>query len=114
MKSLEQVLADWRGDAAVLRRQGHSAQADMLGERANEVAEAAYEYITWLSEGNAALRSGRKPSWLRQRFKEWAEAGHARRGAKGQREYRMLIVPARANIESAREAGRKAARADAA
>jgi hypothetical protein len=109
VRSLEEVLADWRGDAAVLRRQGHEAQAALLERLASQAAEAAHEFITWLSEGEAQLRSGRSPAWLRRQFPEWEQAGHAKR-VKRARLYRMLIVPRRPNLESAREAGRRAAR----
>lgn len=109
MKSLEQVLADARGDAAVLRKQGHAAQADSIERVCGDVAEAAHEFIAWLSEGEAQLRSGRSAAWLRRQFAEWEHAGHARKDRR-QRQYRMLIVPRRADLESARQAGRAAAR----
>jgi hypothetical protein len=113
MRSLEDVLADWRGDAAVLRKQGHDAQAARLETMATEAAEAAHPFVTWLSESEAMLQSGRRMPWLRSRYREWEREGHARKGPRG-REYRMLIVPRRANVESAAEAGRKAAREQAA
>lgn len=109
MKSLEQVIADARGEAAVLRKQGHGAQADSIERVCGDVAEAAHEFITWLSEGEAQLRSGRSGEWLRRHFAEWEAAGHARKDRR-QRFYRMLIVPRRPDLESAREAGRRAAR----
>lgn len=107
MRTLEEVLADWRGDAAVLRRQGHEVQASLLERLASEASEAAHEFVSWLTEGEAQLRSGRSPAWLRRQFPEWERAGHAKR-EKRVKLYRMLIVPRRANLESAREAGRRA------
>ena len=107
-RTLEQLLADWRGDAQVLRRQGHERDADSLERCAEDVSGAAEEYLMWLSEEDALLRSGRSVSWLRKQFPEWDQAGHARREG-GRRYYRMLVVPQRANTVSAQEAGRRAA-----
>lgn len=109
MKLLEQVLADNRGDAAVLRRKGHTHDADVIERLCDEIAEASHEYLTWLSEGEAMLRSGRSKVWLRSQFPEWERQGHARRTGR-EREYRMMIVPRRARVEAAREEGREAAR----
>jgi hypothetical protein len=110
VKLLEQVLADIRGDAAVLRRSGHDRDAVLREQLAGEVAEAAHEYLTWLSEGEAMLRSGRSKAWLRGQFPEWERGGHGRKGPRSERTYRMLIVPRRAAVGAAYQAGRKAAR----
>ena len=107
-RELEQVLADWRGDAQVLRRQGHDGEAEQIERFAVDVARAAEEYLRWLSEDEALLRSGRSRRWLRLLFPEWERAGHARRD-RGRRVYRMLVIPQRANALAAREAGRRAA-----
>jgi hypothetical protein len=107
-KSLEQVLADRRGDAAVLRANGHPHDAELIEKLCAEVAEAAHEFVTRLSEGEAMLRSGRARPWLRARFPEWEAEGNAWRGARGERTYRMLVIPRRANVERAYEEGRKA------
>lgn len=108
-RRLEEVLADWRGQAAVLRHNGHKAQADSIEAVCEDVARAAEDYLRWLSEENACLRSGKSAAWLRKRYPEWERQGHAR--MKGRiREYRMLIVPKDVNLTSAREAGREAAR----
>jgi hypothetical protein len=105
---LEQVIADWRGDAQALRRQGHERDATFLEQRADEVVESADEYLVWLSEEEALLRSGRTVSWLRKQFPQWERGGHARREGK-RRFYRMLVIPQRANTISAQEAGYRAA-----
>ncbi|HEV8380822.1 MAG TPA: hypothetical protein VGQ29_04510 [Gemmatimonadales bacterium] len=105
---LEQVLADWRGDAQVLRRQGHNQEAEQIERFAVDVTRAAEDYLRWLSEEEALLRSGRSRGWLRSRFPEWEREGHARRD-RGRRSYRMLVIPQRANALAAREAGRRAA-----
>lgn len=112
-RALEQVLADHRGDAAVLRRKGHARDADLIERICDDVGRAAEEYLRWISEEDAQLRSGWSRERLRAHFAEWERQGHARRDGK-KRLYRMLIVPRRANTIAAREAGRRAARRPAA
>ena len=107
-RTLEQLLADWHGDAQVLRRRGHDGEADQVEQFADAVARAAEDYLRWLSEDDALLRSGRSLAWLRSQFAEWERAGHARRNAR-ERWYRMLVIPQRANTLAARAAGRRAA-----
>ena len=107
-RTLEQLLADWRGDAQVLRRRGHDREADQMERFADAVARAAEDYLRWLSEDDALLRSGRSLGWLRSHFPEWERAGHARRDGR-KRWYRMLVIPQRANPLAARAAGRQAA-----
>ncbi len=107
-RTLEQLLADWHGDAQVLRRRGHDREADEMERCAEAVSRAAEDYLRWLSEDEALLRSGRSPGWLRSQFPEWERAGHARRDGR-KRWYRMLVIPQRANTIAARAAGRRAA-----
>lgn len=109
---LEQVLADARGRAAVLRHEGHPAQADAMERLCASVATAAHEFLEWLSEDDASRRSNHRPAWLRARFLEWERSGNARRAAGGRREYRMLVVPKGANESAAYEQGRDAGRAE--
>lgn len=111
--SLEQVLADHRGDAQVLRRKGHGRDADLVERICDDVARAAEEYLRWISEEDAQLRCGWSRERLRGHFTEWERQGHARKDGR-RRWYRMLIVPQRANTLAAREAGRRAARRPAA
>jgi hypothetical protein len=82
--TLEQVLADAREDAAALRRHGHKHDAELIEALCDKVADAAFEYLNWLTEGEAKLRSGHSA------------------------EYRAVCVPQRGNREAAREAGRRA------
>lgn len=107
--TLEQVLADVRGEAQVLRKHGDARTADVIDQVIDRVRAAAEDYITWLEESDAELRSGHVTRWLRSRFPEWEALGHARR-EHGRRQYRQCVVPLRANRSAAREAGRDAAR----
>jgi hypothetical protein len=108
-KSLEQVIADYRGEAAVLRRRGSVAIADAIEEFADHVARASEDYLTWLSEADAIGRSGKSVAWLRRRYPGWFEMGHARyseRNARA-REYRQAVIPQRLHIAAMRDAARR-------
>lgn len=109
-RDLATVIADWRGEAAVLRRRGENKTAVLLEQCAEEAAVAAESYLLWLSETDAILRTGRTRDWLRSRYEAWAAEGHARRTGRD-RQYRAVMLPRRAAVIEAREAGRQAARA---
>ena len=106
MKPLETVLADWREKASVLRGVKHAHDAELIDAICDDVARAAEDYMRFLSESDAMLRSGKSAAWLRARFHEWSEQGHAER-RKGVRYYRALVVPRRPDLEAAREMGRR-------
>lgn len=109
MRSLEQVIADARGELPVLRKHGQHALADALERLCKDVTTAAEEYLVFVSETDAQLRTGRSLRWLRARFPEWEHAGHGRYRS-GHRQYRLLILPQRANPQAAYEAGKAAGR----
>lgn len=109
-RDLAQVITDWHGDAAVLRRRGQHALADQLEQCATEVAHSAEEWMTWLSETDAMLRSQRSREWMRAHFAGWEREGHARLAGRD-RQYRLAIVPRRYSLSSARQAGAEAAKA---
>lgn len=92
--SLEQVLADWREEAAILRRAGHPTEADLREKMARQVGDAAAEYLEWITEEDAMARSGRGIEFFRTRFPGWERDGHAKKQGR-KRHYRMLIVPRR-------------------
>lgn len=105
--TLEEVLADARGEAAVLRAHGHKGQAESIEKVCEAVTAAAYEYLNWLTEPEARLRSGHSTEYLRARFARWLEQGLARWDGR-KRQYRAVVIPQRGNREAAREAGRRA------
>lgn len=104
MKPLEQVIADWRGDAAVLRRNGQPRLAEILERCADEATVGAERYLVWLTEAEARLRSKKSRAWLRERFPAWQEQGDARKVG-NIREYRMVVIPYLPSIEQARQQG---------
>lgn len=110
-EELEDVLADERGQAAVLRHNGHPHDADLIERICARVASASESYTRWLSESEAHTRSGKSPMKLRATFPELESEGLAKRVGRA-RYYRMCAVPQRRHVETAREAGRRAARAN--
>lgn len=107
VETLESVLADERGQAAVLRHNGHAHDADLIERVCDRVAKSAEEYLRFLPEPDARLRTNRSQEYLRARYSDWESQGHAFK--KGNlRYYRMLVLPPRANLSAAREEGRRA------
>jgi hypothetical protein len=106
--SLDELLANWRGEAAVLRARGHVADAKLLEQCADEVADTSSEYLTWLSEREAILYSGRSVDYLRGKFEQLALRGLAKAHGRT-RYYRRACLEHRGNAEAARAAGRRAA-----
>lgn len=102
---LEEVLANWRERASALRLCGHRAEAETIEGICDEVGAAGEDWLRWLSEDEARLRSGRSLDWLRARFAEWEQEGHAEKGPGGRRTYRQCVVPRRGDGAAAREAG---------
>lgn len=91
---IEQVLADFSEEVAVLKRAGHPIIADNIGRVLSAVAEALPEYLTWYTEGEAMLRSGRGVDYFRSRFDEWQTRGLAERRGRHRR-YRGVVVQQR-------------------
>lgn len=104
-ETLEQVIADARGEAAVLRSHGHTTQAKSIEALADRVADSMRAYLSMMSDSEAALRSGWSVHRLRGRFAEWEAAGFATLDARGKRRYRECIVPTRDEKSAARLAG---------
>jgi hypothetical protein len=111
-ESLEQVLADLRGEAQVLQKHGDLARAGVIDAIVDRVKASAEDFITWLEEEDAILRSAHHRKWFRRMYPTWAAEGHAKK-ERGHYYYRQLIVPQRANLSAARQAGRDAARRSA-
>jgi hypothetical protein len=108
MSDLAQVLADVRGEAALFRRRGVTQLADFADEVAAKVADAAEDYLTFVTESEARLR-GAKLAFLRRNFATWEADGHARK-VHGIREYRAIMLPRVTPASVAREAGRRGER----
>ena len=110
MRKPEDVLADFRGEAAVLRHNGHKAQAESMERICDTLAEAMPDYLTWLSESEAVLRSGWRVRRLREAFPGWEAQGMAEKRGR-LRYYRQVMIPRRANLEAARADAERMARA---
>lgn len=108
-RDLDQVISDARSELPILRKHGHDTVAAALEKLLDDVAEASEDYRRFVAEEDAMLRSGHRAPWFRQRYPEWERQGHAKM-IRGRRHYRLVIVPRRARLAEAREAGRRAAR----
>lgn len=108
-RDLETVLADAREEAGVLERNGAAFSVDRVRGLLASVQDAAEEWLTWLSEGDAAIRAGRSETWVRGRFEAMRRDGHARMNGRN-RQYRACAIPRRANVVTAAARGRDAAR----
>jgi AraC-like DNA-binding protein len=103
-----EVLGDERGMAAVLEHNGHDHDAKLIRRICDRFAEAAHEYLNFMSEPEAQLRTGKSERQLRRLFVELEARGHAKR-INGKRYFREVMLEPRANLSAAREAGRRAA-----
>lgn len=112
MSDLVQVIADARGDLAVLQRHGATVPIERVAQLVEGVAEAAYPFITFIAESEAVVRSDHRVPWFRQRFADWARQGYARYNPhrKGERQYLLAIVPLRHDVEAVRADARRTAR----
>lgn len=113
MKPLDQVIADNRGELAVLRKHGQRELAEAIERVLEEVAEASAPFTVWLSEGEAQLRSGKSRQWLRVRFAAWERQGLARWNPHRptERQYLSCVIPQDRNLDAVRaDAAREAAR----
>lgn len=110
---LVQILADARGDAAVLRKHGQEQMASTIETLCDQIDTATEDYRRFIPEADAITRSGHHAAWWRARFPALEREGHAKK-ERGVRLYRLMIVPTRARLAEARARGRAAARGEAA
>ena len=111
-QSLEDLLTELTDDAKVLANHGDERAAKLIGAIVKRVRDAAEDYLTWLSEDDATLRSNHARRWFRNQFATWAAEGNAKK-ERGRYYYRMCIVPQRANVSAAYADGRAAGKAAA-
>lgn len=109
MKAIEVVLGDFREEAAVLRLNGHTAQAATLERVLDAVRESARDFVEWISEGEAKLRSGRGDDFFRARRAVWAEDGLAQQ--RGRTWYYRRCVIERRKLTSVTRAEARRGRA---
>jgi hypothetical protein len=112
MSDLAQVLAEARGEAALMRRRGFTQLAQALEELADAVASSAEDYLLFIPETQARLR-GAKLAFLRRNYPTWEKDGHAKKVG-GERHYRAIMLPRVTPSSIAREAGRRGERPDSA
>jgi hypothetical protein len=101
-RDLNQILADAREEAKIIGRMGNAQQAEYLTSLLDRIQDATEDYLLWLSEEKAQLKSGLSARTLRRRFKELYDCGLARYNVKHQREYRSVAIPSRPEVEQAK------------
>ena len=109
---LEDLLADFREEATVLKRNGVTQQAVTLDRFCDAVALCMDAYLDWMSEDEARLWSAWSIDKLRAHFANWEAQGLAEwegEGRKARRRYRRQVVPRRADTVGAFEAGKRSA-----
>lgn len=91
---LAAILGTMDEDAAAYARNGDTAKAEAIRARANEIRQAARDFITWLTEDEAMLRSGESRQRVKSLALRYVAAGHAK--IVGRRFHlRACIVPRR-------------------
>ncbi|MHB9005243.1 MAG: hypothetical protein ACYC6C_14550 [Coriobacteriia bacterium] len=110
---LADVLADAKSDADQLQCLGYDRDANLLRTFIKRVELSAHAWLNYLSETDAALFSGVRPRVLRRRFAAWEARGVAFKKGRT-RFYCEAILPRRAELRAARDAGRAAAQEHAA
>jgi hypothetical protein len=108
MIDLAQVLADARGEAAVLRRSGNVGQAEYVESLCDRITAAADDYLRRLSVADACLKSGLSVRTLRRRHRELMDCGLAGFDERQDMWFRSCGIPQRAAVVQARERGRQA------
>ena len=115
-QTLEQVLADARADLKVLERRGITqVPLTQLEELCESVRVATLPFLTWLSEAEAMLFTGKGRAWLRGKYDAWERDGNVRRAPTNSRErqYRQVVLPRRIDLAQVRADAEASARADA-
>lgn len=111
--SLDDTLKRWEVLAGAADDLHQPAVAKLVRDIVQSVRESAADYLTFLSEPDAKLRSGRALRWLRERYPVWEASGDAYTES-GRRYYRQCVVPtSKAIREAARKSKRKQAAPDA-
>lgn len=101
-EDLGQIIADAREEARIIARMGNAQQAEYLTTLLDKISEAAEDYLTWLSEEKAHIKSGLSLRTLRRRFRELQETGLAQYDAKHRRQYRSCAIPSRPDVTGAK------------
>ena len=105
---LRNVVADWLGEAAMFRRRGETSVAITLEQCAADVSAVADDFTTWLSEADAARRSGWSGDQIRRHARKFLHTPHVIFEKRAYR-LRACIVPRRAHHEMIREAAHQGA-----
>jgi hypothetical protein len=112
-ETLKEVLEDELRQAEVLKHNDHDHDAKLIKRICKRVSDATEDYLTFLNEPEAVLRTGRTVEFLRARFGGWERRGHAKRVGRV-RSYREIILDSRVDLGRIRADARAAARMESA
>lgn len=104
--TIEEQLANYREEAVILEKAGHSRDGTLLRRVADEVTAALGDYLRWLSETEASLWAGRSERWLRENYEAWELRGDARKIGR-HRQYRASVLPRGTDYVGIREQARR-------
>lgn len=113
MADLAHILAKRLDEAEVLERHGGAFSVQQIREFIAEIQTAGPEFITWLSEKEAMIRSGWSKPRLMTQFAQWEEQGYARKNPERpkERQYLAVVVPVRQDASDVEDDAARAARA---
>lgn len=89
-----QVVDRYRSDAIVLKRNGHTGEAEIVERFADDVMQAVEPLVRFISEADARMRSGWTQRTLRKKFAVWEAEGFAYRKG-NQHFYLLMLIPQR-------------------
>lgn len=113
MADLASILAKRLDEADVLEKHGGAFSVDQIRAFIDEIKTAGPDFITWLSEKEAMIRSGWSKPRLMSHFAQWQEQGYARHNPdrSKERQYLAVIVPVRQDASDVEDDAVRAARA---
>lgn len=100
MKRPETILADAAEQANTLRLFGQIEVATQIHALVGDLKSALREYLTWHDEAGAIAMSEKPAGWFRNRRREWQGRGLAERRGRSWY-YREVVIPRRADVQSA-------------
>jgi hypothetical protein len=109
---LSSLLSDVLEEATVLDRNRKEFSTDRVREIVEEFRDAAAPILTWISEAQAVVRSGRTARQLRRQFPEWERQGYARWNPQRPRErqYLLFVIGTSHDADAVHDSARLAAR----
>jgi hypothetical protein len=109
VKPADQFIADAMSDAQVLRRRGHTHDAELIEGIIREAQQVFEPFLTWLKEPDAMLRSGEPPNFFRRNRVRWSSINMAKKEGRVWY-YLQAVVPQRTHVSGVVADAKRAAR----